>query len=150
MTFTLLLADSLDPGAPARSVVLQPEVLQTSPGGDDVTVTFRPNRSDDLYVSAKSAARLAYRILFREGMVRSPLVVRLRLGEEAPPNVIGRSADLLLALAILLRVYEENGSGVAQTAPVPSVAATGVLDTDGTVRAVEHVASKLAAACAAF
>src|SRR5580658_2663547 len=58
MIFTLLLADSRDAVGAARPVTLHPQVLQTSPGGEDVTVSFRPNRADDLYVSAKSAAQL--------------------------------------------------------------------------------------------
>src|SRR5580658_931418 len=150
MIFTLLLADSRDAVGAARPVTLHPQVLQTSPGGEDVTVSFRPNRADDLYVSAKSAAQLAYRILFREGIVRSQLVVRFKLGDEAPPNVMGRSADLLFALAMLLSVYEENGQGVTPARVILSLAATGVLEADGTVRTVDHLASKLEAACSAF
>ncbi len=144
MSVTLLLADPQHPSRPARAVSLHTQLLQTSPGGEDVTVSFRPNRSDDLYASAKAAARLAYGILFREGILRSQVVVRLELGE-APQNVIGHSADLPFALAILLRGYEQNGHGGANA--VPDVAATGVLDADGTVRSVDHVASKLEAAC---
>ena len=143
MSVTLLLADPQDPSRPARAVPLHTQLLQTSPGGEDVTVSFRPNRSDDLYASAKSAARLAYRILFREGILRSQVVVRLELGE-APHNVVGRSADLPFALAILLRGCEQNGHRGA--ASFHEVAATGALEVDGTVRAVDHVASKLEAA----
>ena len=150
MTFTLLLADSFDPDAPARPVVLQMQVLQTPPGGEDVTVSFRPNRTDDLYLSAKSAAQLAYRVLFREGIVRSQLVLRLQL-DEAPVNVVGRSADLPFALAMLSHAYQEYGSGgLLATGASRSVAATGVLESDGTIRAVDHLAAKLAAACSAF
>lgn len=150
MTFTLLLADPHEAPGAARAVTLEPQVLQTSPGGEDVTVSFRPNRADDLYVSARSAAQLAYRILFREGIVRSQLVVRLRLGEESPTNVIGRSADLLFALAMLLRAYEASAQSSSAARPSGSVAATGVLEADGTVRAVDHIAPKLEAACRAF
>jgi WD40 repeat protein len=149
MTFTLLLTDPRDPLEVARPVTLQSQVLQTSPGGEDITVSFQPNRTDDLYFSAKSAAPLAYRILFREGIVRSQVVVRFRLGE-ARQNVVGRSADLLFALAIILPVYEERGLGTPAARSFPSLAATGVLETDGTVRAVDQLPSKLQAACDAF
>jgi len=146
MKFILLLADRGDPAESIRTAVLQPQVLQTSPGGQDVAVGFRPNRADDLYASAKFAARLAYRILFREGIVRSQLVIRLQVSE-APQNVVGRSSDLLLALAILLQAYEVSGHAALRSAHVPSVAATGVLGDDGTVRGVDHLAPKLRAAC---
>jgi WD40 repeat protein len=149
MKFVLLLADRSDPAGSIRTAVLQSEVLQTSPGGEDVTVGFRPNRADDLHASAKFAARLGYRILFREGIVRSQLVVRLQ-ASDAPQNVVGRSADLLLTLAILLRVYEASGYLKPRSDHALSVAATGVLEDDGTVRKVEHLASKLHAACREF
>jgi WD40 repeat protein len=149
MTFTLLLADPSDPAGLARAVLLQPQVLQSSPGGEDVTVSFRPNRSDDLYVSAKTGAQLAYRILLGEGIVRSQLVARFQLGE-GPQNVLGRSADLLFALAIILRVYEESGKSILKANAPTSIAATGVLEADGTVRAVDHVVAKLQAACREF
>lgn len=150
MRFALLLADSRGQHGAARTVSLQLQVLQTSPGGEDLTVSFRPSRADDLHVSAKAVGQLAYRILLGEGIVRSQLVVRLRLGEDAPPNVVGRSADLLLALAIIRQVYEETGQGILNTGSFPLVAATGVLESDGTVRAVDHLRAKLEAACAAF
>jgi hypothetical protein len=150
MTFTLLLADSHDPLGAARAVPVKIQVLHTSPGGEDVTVSFRPNRTDDLYLSAKFAAQLAYGILFREGIFRSQLVIRLRLGGEAPPNVIGRSADLLLTLAMIVQAYEENGQGASPARACRSIAATGVLGPDGTVAAVDRLASKLEAACAAL
>ena len=148
MNFTLLLTDPHDPSGLAQAVLVQAKVLQTCPGGEDVTVSFRPNRSDDLYASAKSGALLAYRILFGEGIVRSQLVVRFQLGEP-PRNVVGRSADLLFALAIILQVCEESGQGAPPGNSVTSVAATGVLEADGTVRAVDHVLAKLQAACEA-
>ncbi len=148
MNFRLLLAAS-GHAATARAVPLRAEVFQTSPGGEDVAVSFRPNRSDDLYTSAKAGAQLAYRVLFGEGVVRSQLAVRLEL-EDAPENVLGRSADLALALAIVRRAYEASG----RLAPTPnqptSIAATGILDVDGAVRAVDHLTTKLEAACSAF
>jgi tetratricopeptide (TPR) repeat protein len=149
MNFTLLLADPHDAAQASRAAGLQLQVLQTSPGGEDVTVTFLPNRADDLHASAKSAAQLAYRILFREGIVRSQLVVRFQ-SSEVPQNVVGRSADLLFALAIILQVYQESAQGRVGASSMSCVAATGVLESDGTVRAVDGLASKLQAACSAF
>ena len=150
MNFTLLLADPSNPTGSARAAPLQVQVLETSPGGQDVTVAFQPSRTDDLHTSAKSAAQLAYRILLREGLVRSQMVVRL-LPSNAPQNVVGHSAELLLALAIVLQVYKESGqlSEAAGSTP-PSIAATGALTADGSVLAVEHVGAKLEAACQHF
>jgi WD40 repeat protein/TPR repeat protein len=143
MIFRLLLADPRDPRRTATTVLLQQQVLQTSPGGEDIAVGFRPNRSDDLHSSAKAAARLAYRILFREGLVRTQLVVRYEL-THAPDNVVGRSSDLLFALALLVGVYE-SGRNAPLAGGVATLTATGVLESDGTVRAVELVAAKLLA-----
>ena len=145
MSFRLLLADPLDPAGGARALKLQQQLLLTSPGGEDVTVSFRPNRSDDLYASAKTGAQLAYRILHREGIVRSQLVVRYQLSE-GPANVVGRSADLLFALAVMIGVYEEGPQNAGRAHAFPAVAATGVLESDGTVRAVDHLADKVRAA----
>ena len=145
MSCHLLLTDPHDPAAPVRVVPLELQLLQTSPGGRSIAVTFQPNRADDLHTCARDAAELAYRILFREGVVRSQLVVRFRM-PGAPVNVVGRSATLPFALAILLKAYEQAGQGRA----FPSVAATGALDPDGTVRAVEHLPAKLSAAVSEF
>lgn len=145
MSVTLLLADPYDPAGVARAVPLQLQLLHTAPGGEDVTVTFRPNRTDDLHSSAKTGAELAYRILFREGVVRSQLVVRCQL-PDAPVNVVGRSADLAFALAIPLQAYEERDGSFGSGAASRPIAATGVLEPDGTVRKVEHLPPKLRAA----
>ena len=81
--------------------------------------------------------------------MRSQLVARFQLGE-APQNVLGRSADLLFTLAIIVRVYEESGRSVLKANAPTSIAATGLLEADGTVRAVDHVVAKLQAACREF
>lgn len=141
MSCNLLLADPHDPVAPVRVVPLELQLLQTSPGGRSIAVTFQPNRTDDLHTSARDAAELAYRILFREGIVRSQSVVRIRL-PGAPANVVGNSAGLPFALAVLLKAYEQAGQGRT----FPTIAATGALDPDGTVHAVEHLPAKLSAA----
>jgi WD40 repeat protein/TPR repeat protein len=149
MNFALLLADPSNPTGSARAVPLQVQMLETSPGGQDVTVTFQPSRTDDLQTSAKSVAPLVYRILLREGQVRSQIVVRLR-SSNAPQNVVGHSAELLLALAIVVRVYEESGQLSVAAGTPSSIAATGALAADGSVLAVENVGPKLEAACEHF
>jgi WD40 repeat protein len=77
------------------------------------------------------------------------MVVRLRPGN-APQNVVGHSAELLLALAIVLQVYEESGQLAEAANTFPSIAATGSLAAGGGVVAVEHVGAKLEAACEYF
>jgi WD40 repeat protein/TPR repeat protein len=149
MNCYLLVADPNDPAGSARALRLQLQILQTSPGGEDITISFRPNRSDDLHISAKESARLAYRILFREGIVRSQLVARLQLSQ-APANVVGRSADLAFALAIFLQVYREMASETENEHSYPTIAATGVLEGDGAIRSVEHVPAKLNAVLREF
>jgi WD40 repeat protein len=149
MNFTLLLADPSHPTGSARAAPLHVQVLETSPGGQDVTVAFQPNRADDLHSSAKVAAQLAYRILLREGLVRSQMVVRLR-PNNAPQNVVGRSAELLLTLAIVLHVYEQSGQPAEAAVTPPFIAATGALASDGSVLAIEHLGPKLEAACEYF
>jgi WD40 repeat protein len=149
MTYVLLLADPLDPNGGARAISLQQQVFRTSPGGEDLTVSFRPNRTDDLLASAKASDDLAYRILYREGILRSQVVVRYQLGE-APTNVVGRSADLLFALALIAHLYEDSAHGRSLAGSSSTVAATGTLNLDGSVGSVEHVEAKLRAAVAFF
>jgi WD40 repeat protein len=149
MSVRLLVADPDDPGAEARTVGVELQLLATAPGGEDITVSFRPNRSDDLYPAAKEGGRQAYRILFGEGIVRSQLVTRYQLSG-APVNVAGRSAELPFALAVLLQVYGKRNRDTVDSDAFPEVAATGVLDSDGTVRRVRHLPAKIRAALAAF
>jgi WD40 repeat protein len=144
MNCYLLMTNPNDPAGAARALRLQLQLLQTSPGGEDIAVSFRPNRSDDLHNSAKESARLSYRILFREGIVRSQLVVRFQVSE-APDNIVGRSSDLALALAILVEAYQGTGRNAAAYS-FPTIAATGALGPDGSVRSVENVLAKLRAA----
>src|SRR5947209_6618577 len=104
MSCHLLLADPVNPSSSAKVVFLQVRLLQTAPGGEDINVVFQPGRSDDLYASAKETSKLAYRILFREGLVRTQLVAQCQV-TMAPLNVLGRSSDLAFALAILMAGY---------------------------------------------
>lgn len=146
MTYALLLADPSNTASGARVTLLTQQILKTSPGGGDVSVAFRPNRADDLYASAKSACQLGYDILHREGIVRSQLVIRYQL-DSVDINVVGRSADLLFALALIDQVFQDSASEAQPTRSVPVMAATGVVASDGTIQRVEHIASKLRAAC---
>jgi len=95
-------------------------VLQTAPGGE-TSRSVSDQRSDDLQRLGKEGAAAVYRILFREGMVRSQLVVRCQL-IGAPTNVTGRSADLAFALAILMAVYSEV-TDKRPGRPFPAIAA---------------------------
>jgi WD40 repeat protein len=149
MTVSLLLADPHGDPSEARVVALGIQLLQTPAGGEDITVSFQPNRSDDLHASGKAGAQLAYRILFREGIVRSQLVVRCRV-PGAPDNVVGRSADLAFAVAIVVQAYRNRGNLDTSASPRPRIAATGRLDPDGSVRAVNHLPAKLRAAVQEF
>jgi tetratricopeptide (TPR) repeat protein len=119
---------------------LRIRMLREFPGLDGLSVHFRPVRNDLLFVSAKMAGQLAYRILMGEGIVRSQLWVEYEvLGENV--NVMGRSSDLLFALALISSKWAQGAAGRYQ-----SIAATGVLLDDGTVQGVEHTAEKVAAA----
>ena len=118
---------------------LRIRTLREFPGVDGLSAHFRPVRSDLLFESAKSAGRLAYRILLGEGVVRSQLWVEYEvLGQHV--NVMGRSADLLFALALLTAKWRKAKE------PYAAIAATGVLDAEGAVQGVERTVEKIAAA----
>jgi tetratricopeptide (TPR) repeat protein len=119
---------------------LRIRMLREFPGLDGLSVHFRPVRNDLLFVSAKIGGQLAYRILMGEGIVRSQLWVEYEvLGENV--NVMGRSSDLLFALALISSKWAQGAAGRYE-----AIAATGVLLDDGTVQGVEHTAEKVAAA----
>src|SRR5580658_4311099 len=144
MTYLLLLVNSDGQASTSRLVIRE---LREFPGGEGLSVHFRPVRNDLLFESAKVAGRLAYRILSGEGRVRSQLWVEYEvLGPHV--NVAGRSSDLLFALALITSKWKTNGR-------YPAIAATGVLDVDsaalaseGTtaVQCVKHTVEKVAAA----
>jgi hypothetical protein len=71
MTY-LLLVNSDGQASTSRLVIRE---LREFPGGEGLSVHFRPARNDLLFESAKVAGRLAYRILSGEGRVRSQLWV---------------------------------------------------------------------------
>jgi len=123
----------------ATTSELRVRTLREFPGLDGLSVHFRPVRNDLLFESAKFGGHLAYRILSGEGIVRSQLWVEYEvLGEHL--NVMGRSSDLLFALALITSKWKLSPVKGA------TVAATGVLDAQGAVLSVERTAEKLAAA----
>jgi tetratricopeptide (TPR) repeat protein len=144
MSYLLLLVNSDGQASTSRLVIRE---LREFPGGEGLSVHFRPVRNDLLFESAKVAGRLAYRILSGEGRVRSQLWVEYEvLGPHV--NVTGRSSDLLFALALITSKWKTNGR-------YPAIAATGMLDADsaalaseGTtaVQCVKHTVEKVAAA----
>ncbi len=136
MLYRLLLVDGT---REARAAPLLIRTLREFPGLDGLSVHFRPVRNDMLYESAKAGGRLAYRILTGEGIVRSQLVVEYEVpGEHL--NCMGRSAELLFALALLTAKWTQA------TPKFAAIAATGLLDDEGAVHGVERVPEKIAAA----
>jgi WD40 repeat protein/TPR repeat protein len=145
MSYLLLLVNSDGQATTSRLVIRE---LREFPGGEGVSVHFRPVRNDLLFESAKVAGRLAYRILSGEGIVRSQLWVEYEvLGPHV--NVTGRSSDLLFALALVISKWKKA------TGHYPAVAATGVLDQESAalareptvaVQGVKHTVEKVAAA----
>jgi tetratricopeptide (TPR) repeat protein len=114
-------------------------MLREFPGPEGLSVHFRPVRNDVLFDSARAAGQLACRILRGEGIVRSQLTIEY----EAPglqQSVMGRSSDLLFALALITAKWQ------LPTAAETAIAATGALTPDGSVESVEHTAAKVAAA----
>jgi WD40 repeat protein len=145
MTYLLLLVDAEGVAITSHLAIRQ---LREFPGGEGLSVHFRPVRNDHLFESAKTAGRLAYRILSGEGIIRAQLWVEYEvLGNHV--NVTGRSSDLLFALALITAKWKKA------TEHYPAIAATGTLDADSatlsvertaTVHGVKHTAAKVAAA----
>jgi tetratricopeptide (TPR) repeat protein len=151
MRYLLLLARGDE--AAAQTAEIEIRELRQFPGNDGISTHFRPIRSDALFDSAKRSGLLASRILHGEGVVSGHLAIEFEV-RGAALNVTGRSAELLIALAVLLSRW-----------PLPAqrfeaVAATGALDIEsGTamgddgaaaVQAVQHTVSKVAAAVEAL
>jgi WD40 repeat protein/TPR repeat protein len=145
MNYLLLLVNSAGEATTSPLVIRE---LREFPGGQGLSVHFRPVRNDLLFESAKVGGALAYRILSGEGVVRSQLWVEYELpGPHV--NVTGRSSDLLFALALITAKWKKAGR------QYPAIAATGVLDSEsasltneGTsaVQGVKHTVEKVAAA----
>jgi tetratricopeptide (TPR) repeat protein len=142
MLYRLLLVDGQ---GNAASVPLGIRMLREFPGPERLSVHFRPVRNDVLFESARGAGQLAYRILRGEGIVRAQLTVEYAV-PEALQSVMGRSSDLLFALALVTGKWKRPAT--IETAKDTVIAATGILGPDGTVRSVEHTAAKVAAAVA--
>jgi WD40 repeat protein len=141
MPFRLLVVDAEGRG---RAPALRVRTLRRVPGEPGISVHFRPVRQDGLFESARHASRLAERILRTEGLLRGQLWLEFEVDGPAF-NVLGRSADLTLALAIVAAGWPH---ALPESA---SVGATGALDEAGRVLGAEQVAAKLGAlhACAA-
>jgi tetratricopeptide (TPR) repeat protein len=136
MLYRLLLVDG---NGEARAATLNVLTLREFPGPNGLSVHFRPVRNDLLFESAKEGGRLAYRILIGEGIVRSQLIVEYAVAGEHL-SVMGRSGDLLFALALLTAKWTQSAQRYA------AIAATGVLDAEGGVQSVGSVPEKIAAA----
>jgi WD40 repeat protein len=140
MDYVLLLVDG---EGRARSSLLRIRTLREFPGLTGLSVHFRPVRNDRLFESAKTAGELAYRVLFGEGIVRSQLWIEYQLAADLA-SVTGRSSDLLFALALTTAAWKP----VTRTSA--AIAATGVLDSEGAVHAVNHLTEKLSCALRAL
>lgn len=89
--------------------------------------------------SAMRVGEEMYRILRKEGDLRGAVWVDYTLNPSPSSyNIIGRSAELVLALAF--------ATGVRFQHPYPSLAATGVVLTGGGIGAIDGLPSKLQAA----
>ena len=136
MNYWLLLAD--DHAAAMASQLRLTQLGESAPGGDGVAITFRPLRSDALFLAAKAAGEIAYRIVRGEGWLRSQLVVEFAT-ERAAPNVLGRSSELLFAIAIVTSVLRT----IDPSWTFGEIAATGTLSDEGIVGNVRHLREKL-------
>jgi tetratricopeptide (TPR) repeat protein len=134
MIYRLLLVDGQ---GKAIAPPLRIRMLREFPGPEGLSVHFRPVRNDLLFESAKLGGQLAYRVLRGEGIARSQLWVEYEVpGPQV--NVMGRSSDLLFALALITAKWKLDHE--------LAIAATGTLAPDGAVGSVEHTAEKVAAA----
>ena len=116
------------------STALEVEV-STGVHGEAVRRVEVAGASAELRRSAMNAVVETARILYREHYLDRQVLVRFSAADLG--NVRGRSAELAFALGFALACIDHL---------FPSIAATGLLDSDGVVRAVEGVADKLAAA----
>ncbi|MGD0505273.1 MAG: tetratricopeptide repeat protein [Steroidobacteraceae bacterium] len=123
----------------ARCAPVYVRTLREMKGMSGMSVHFRPVRKDSLYESAKTSGAWGERVLRGEGKIRGQLWVEYEVGR-VDWSVIGRSADLLFALALVTvkwgKGWEWKGS----------VAATGRLGEEGEVYGVEGTVQKVSAA----
>lgn len=139
MSIWILLASAEDA---AQAVRLESQgVYAAPPGGQGIDVHIEPRRCDTLALSATEMATLAYRLITREGLSRSQLYLRYTL-ESGTIQAKGRSADLAFLLAHLTSVLQ----AINPDRQFPSFAATGMVDEEGRVLAVESVPAKVRAA----
>jgi WD40 repeat protein len=93
-----------------------------------------------LNASLQHGAQLAYELLWHEKLLASEVSAGFELNDQQPRLVVGRSADLALALAFVVNVL---GSGRRR---FPALAATGTLNANAWVGHVEAVPAKVQAA----
>jgi hypothetical protein len=98
--------------------------------------------SEDARASALRGAGLAYTLLYREKYVDRRLIARFEAG--APlTNLQGASGDLAFALALAAGLTRADGG---ESLTLPPLAATGVLNDEGRLSAIDGFPAKLAAA----
>ncbi len=100
--------------------------------------------SGEALESAAAGVRLAYELLYREKYVDREIEVRFEAHGRLD-NLHGRSADLAFALALTAAMCGADGEACFD---LPPLAATGVLNDNGGVEAVEGLPRKLVAALA--
>lgn len=141
MDFWLLLFDSKTKTGSAVSLAFKEDHRGFRKGTKqrDCDAAFDPpGADDDLARSAELGAKTAYDLLWREGYIRESLTVRF-LRDNVTTGVIGDSGGLLFAVSTFIKVMRRPQG-------YSPVAATGVLDAKGRVKAVDGVPQKLRAA----
>lgn len=100
----------------------------------------------DIRDSALLGAGLMYDLLYREKYIDRRVMVNFE-ADESLTNVHGRSADLAFALAFAAGVYDTQSGSCLH---LPPVAATGALNAEGAILAIENAPQKIACAIAAL
>ena len=128
----------------------RPRPFAVGPEGKRFDITLQTNEQGEAYrhlqQSADIGGQQAYALLYAEAYIRLEATARFRLQADGLSgvdlgNVAGHSADLLFALAVIM-------VAMPQAEGYPPLAATGVLNEDGRIQAVEGVPAKIRAALA--
>jgi WD40 repeat protein len=113
---------------------------------NQLSVKLKPKLNDDLNLSAKEAGEQGYRLLYQAGKILQSANCFFHFHPPEQP-VIGRSADLLFALAVVTTILPAVAFASKKSIPLfPSFAATGVLDEEGNIMPVEGIPAKVTAA----
>lgn len=126
-------------GADAGEAAALATMVSEGVHGETVRRVEVKGASADLVRSAAHACGQAATILYRERYLDREILVRFAVEDAA--SVHGRSAELAFALALV---------GAIVKFPLPPLAATGLIEEGGAIRAVEGVGAKLAAALRAL